>query len=110
MKRGWYYLNTKDTISDATAFDLIKKPIITEKSTKIGQFGQVVFEVALSSNKRQIKQAIEKIYKVNVLNVNTIVSKGKNVFFKGRKGKRADKKKAIVAIKEGQFIDVSTEV
>ena len=89
-------------------YDLIKKPIITEKATMASEAGAVVFEVAMDATKPQIKTAVEEVFGVKVKAVNTTITKGKVKRFRGRPGERSDKKKAYVTLEEGQSIDVST--
>ena len=89
-------------------YDVIRKPIITEKSTMASEHGAVVFEVAIDSNKPQIKEAVEALFGVKVKAVNTTVTKGKVKRFRGQLGKRKDVKKAYVTLEEGNTIDVST--
>ncbi|MEO0371893.1 MAG: 50S ribosomal protein L23 [Pseudomonadota bacterium] len=89
-------------------YDVIRKPIITEKSTMASEAGAVVFEVAIDSNKPQIKEAVEALFGVKVKAVNTTISKGKTKRFRGIKGTRKDVKKAYVTLEEGNTIDVST--
>jgi large subunit ribosomal protein L23 len=89
-------------------YDLIKKPIITEKATMASEAGAVVFEVAMSATKPQIKTAVEEVFGVKVKAVNTSITKGKAKKFRGRAGVRSDKKKAYVMLEEGNTIDVST--
>jgi large subunit ribosomal protein L23 len=86
----------------------LTSPIITEKSTLLSEFNKVVFRVPLEATKPQIKEAVEALFNVNVVGVNTIVVKGKKKLFRGVPGKRSDVKKAIVTLKEGQSIDVTT--
>ena len=92
----------------AEQYDVIRKPIITEKSTMASENGAVVFEVAMASNKPQIKEAVEALFGVKVKAVNTTITKGKTKRFRGRPGKRRDVKKAYVTLMEGNTIDVST--
>lgn len=89
-------------------YDLIKKPIITEKATMASEQGAVVFQVAMDATKPQIKEAVEAVFGVKVKAVNTVVTKGKVKKFKGRPGERSDKKKAYVMLEDGNTIDVST--
>ncbi|MDO9637237.1 MAG: 50S ribosomal protein L23 [Pseudotabrizicola sp.] len=89
-------------------YDLIKKPIITEKATMASEHGAVVFQVAMDATKPMIKEAIEAVFGVKVKAVNTTITKGKTKRFKGRPGVRSDKKKAYVTLEEGNTIDVST--
>ena len=89
-------------------YDLIRRPIITEKATMASENGAVVFEVAMDATKPEIKKAIEGLFNVKVKAVNTTVTKGKVKKFKGRPGKRRDVKKAYVTLVEGNTIDVTT--
>ena len=92
----------------AELYDVIRKPIITEKSTMASENGAVVFEVAIDSNKPQIKEAVEALFGVKVKAVNTTITKGKVKRFKGMMGRRKDVKKAYVTLEDGSTIDVST--
>ncbi len=92
----------------AEHYDVIRKPVITEKATMSSEHGGVVFEVAMASNKPQIKEAVESLFGVKVKAVNTTITKGKVKRFRGRPGKRANVKKAYVTLEEGNTIDVST--
>ena len=89
-------------------YDVIRKPIITEKSTMASEHGAVVFEVAMDANKPQIKEAVESLFGVKVKAVNTTITKGKTKRFRGQMGRRKDVKKAYVTLEEGNTIDVST--
>ncbi|HBN32458.1 MAG: 50S ribosomal protein L23 [Rhodobacterales bacterium] len=89
-------------------YDVIRKPIITEKATMASQANAVVFEVAMSANKPMIKEAVEGLFGVKVKAVNTTITKGKVKRFKGILGKRKDVKKAYVTLEEGNTIDVTT--
>jgi LSU ribosomal protein L23P len=93
-------------ISDERAYDIIRVPHVTEKSTLISQYRQFVFETAKDANKVEIKEAIEKIFKVKVDAVNTLVRKGKTKRFRGRIGQRSDRKFATITLAEGHTIDV----
>jgi large subunit ribosomal protein L23 len=92
----------------AEYYDVIRKPVITEKSTMASEAGAVVFEVAIDANKPQIKEAIEGLFGVKVKAVNTTITKGKVKRFRGQPGKRKDVKKAYVTLEEGNTIDVTT--
>ncbi|WP_420861295.1 50S ribosomal protein L23 [Algirhabdus cladophorae] len=92
----------------AELYDVIRKPIITEKATMASENGAVVFEVAIDANKPQIKEAVENLFGVKVKAVNTTITKGKVKRFRGQMGKRKDVKKAYVTLEEGNTIDVST--
>ena len=89
-------------------YDIIRKPIITEKATMASEANAVVFEVAMAANKPQIKEAVENLFNVKVKAVNTTITKGKAKKFKGHMGRRSDVKKAYVTLEEGSSIDVST--
>ena len=92
----------------AEQYDVIRKPIITEKSTMASEHGAVVFEVAMDAAKPQIKEAVEALFGVKVKAVNTTITKGKAKRFRGQMGKRKDVKKAYVTLEEGNTIDVTT--
>ncbi len=92
----------------AEHYDVIRKPIITEKSTMASENGAVVFEVAIDAAKPQIKEAVETLFGVKVKAVNTTITKGKVKRFRGSLGKRRDVKKAYVTLEEGNTIDVNT--
>ena len=92
------------------AYEIIKKPITTEKSTNLQQFNQYTFIVSKNSNTFEIKKAIEVIFKVKVSKVNTSILRGKGKTFKGQYGFRKDTKRAIVTLNEGNTIDSSLEV
>ena len=89
-------------------YDVIRKPIVTEKATMASESGAVVFEVAIESNKPQIKEAVESLFGVKVKAVNTTITKGKIKRFRGSPGRRKDVKKAYVTLEDGNTIDVST--
>ncbi|TYB88521.1 50S ribosomal protein L23 [Oceaniovalibus sp. ACAM 378] len=89
-------------------YDVIRKPIITEKATMASDAGAVVFEVAIDANKPQIKDAVETLFGVKVKAVNTTITKGKVKRFRGGLGKRRDVKKAYVTLEPGNTIDVTT--
>ena len=102
--------NLKANISLERAYNIIKKPITTEKSTNLQQFNQYSFVVSKDSNSLEIKSAIETIFKVKVSKVNTSITIGKGKTFKGQYGFRKDIKKAIVTLVEGNTIDSSLEI
>ena len=97
-------------ISSERAFSILKKPLTTEKSTNLQQFNQYSFVVSKDSNSNEIKQAIEKIFKVKVTKINTSIMRGKPKSFKGNIGFKSDIKKAIVTLSEGNTIDTSLEI
>jgi len=92
----------------AELYDVIRRPIITEKATMASEHNAVVFEVSIDANKPQIKEAVEGLFNVKVKAVNTTITKGKTKRFKGQLGKRKDVKKAYVTLVEGNTIDVTT--
>jgi large subunit ribosomal protein L23 len=89
-------------------YDTILGPVITEKTTLLSEDGKVAFFVPLTANKKDIAIAVEELFKVEVTAVNTIRVHGKSKRFRGIAGKRNDQKKAIVTLKEGHSIDVTT--
>jgi large subunit ribosomal protein L23 len=94
--------------SDPRHYDVILSPVITEKATLASDKNQVMFRVANTATKPQIKAAVEKLFDVKVKNVNTLVRKGKVKAFKGRIGTQSPVKRAIVTLEEGHTIDVTT--
>ncbi|GBD47529.1 large subunit ribosomal protein L23 [Methylopila capsulata] len=95
-------------MTDVRHYDVIRSPIITEKATIASELNKVVFRVADTATKPQIKAAVEKLFDVKVLSVNTLVRKGKEKRFRGRLGRQGDVKRAIVTLAEGHSIDVTT--
>ena len=95
------------SISKERMYEIIRSPLITEKSTVISEFNQVSFRVPLSATKLEIRAAIEGLFDVKVASVNTLQQQGKLKRFKGKVGKRADTKKAIVTLVEGDTIDIT---
>lgn len=104
----------KDVKKDAKAteilYQMIKTPVITEKATMGSQYNQVTFRVPVDANKPIIKRAVEALFNVKVVKINTSTQLGKTKIFKGRKAFRSDSKKAIVTLAEGQSIDVATGI
>lgn len=92
----------------ARHYDTIIAPVITEKSTLLSEQNKVVFKVPLTATKDDVKAAVEALFKVKVVSVNTIRTKGKTKRFRGVLGARSDQKKAIVTLADGQSIDVTT--
>ena len=90
--------------------DVIISPNITEKSTSLSEFNKVVFKVNKGASKNSIKRSIEKIFKVNVVKINTINLKGKTKLVKNKKAYKPGYKKAIVTLKKGQNIDLATGI
>jgi len=96
------------TTNDPRHYDVIVKPIITEKATTLSEHNQLIFRVARHATKPEIKEAIEKLFDVKVKSVNTIVRKGKLRNFKGKHAMLSDVKNAVVTLEEGHRIDVTT--
>src|SRR2546421_3659805 len=94
--------------NDPRHYDILIAPVVTEKATTASEHNKVVFKVARTATKPQIKEAVEKLFDVKVKRVNTLVRKGKIKAFKGRLGEQSDVKKAIVTLEEGHRIDVTT--
>ena len=91
-------------------FDIVRKPVITEKSTMASENNAVVFKVHPDASKPQIKAAVEALFNVKVKSVNTMVVKGKTKRWKGEQYRRSDEKKAVVTLAEGQTIDITTGI
>ena len=89
-------------------YEVIRKPVITEKATLANEANAVVFEVARTADKPLIREAVETLFGVKVKAVNTVLTKGKVKRFRGRPGRRSDTKKAYVTLEEGHSIDVTT--
>tara|TARA_B100001057_G_scaffold491339_1_gene581353 strand:+ start:2267 stop:2581 length:315 start_codon:yes stop_codon:yes gene_type:complete len=103
-------MNKHNNVSMDKAYDIIKKPLTTEKTTNLQQYNQYSFIVSKKSNSYEIKKAIEMIFKVKVNKVNTSILRGKGKTFKGQYGFRKDTKRAIVTLDEGNTIDSSLEI
>jgi large subunit ribosomal protein L23 len=97
-------------VSQERMYEIVRAPIVTEKSTRGSEHNQVTFRVPLDATKPEIKAAIETLFKVKVRAVNTIRLAGKAKRFKGHVGRRSDIKKAIVSLVEGQTIDVTAGI
>jgi large subunit ribosomal protein L23 len=95
---------------DNRHYDIVLAPHITEKSTMLSDNNAVVFKVAGTASKPEIKAAVEALFNVTVTGVNTIVTKGKTKQWKGQPYKRSDSKKAIVTLAEGQSIDITSGI
>ena len=102
----------KNTQVAATAemFDVIRRPVITEKAMKSSEHNQVVFLVDVNAPKTDVKKAVESVFGVKVVSVNTLRQQGKQKMFRGIKGVRNETKKAIVTLAEGQSIDVTAGI
>ena len=90
--------------------DLIISPNVTEKATSLSEFNKIVFKVRKNANKKLIRKSIEKIFKVKVTKINTINLRRKSKLVKGKKSYRPGYKKAVVTLKKGQSIDLSTGI
>jgi len=97
-------------MSTLNHYDVILSPVITEKATRTSEYNQVTFKVPLDATKPQIKAAVEALFKVKVMAVNTLRAKGKTKMFRGQPGKRSDWKKAMVTLADGHKIDVTTGI
>ncbi len=91
-------------------YDVIRGPVVTEKSTRGSEHNQVTFRVSLDATKPEIKEAVEGLFEVGVKHVNTVRVKGKTKNWRGRPGRRSNWKKAIVTLAEGDTIDMLTGV
>ncbi len=100
----------KPSVSRERMYDIIRSPLITEKSTLGGEHNQVTFRVPLDATKPEIKLAVEGLFSVKVKAVNTLRQRGKVKRFRGELGRRPDLKKAIVTLEDGHSIDVTTGV
>ncbi|MBH98419.1 MAG: 50S ribosomal protein L23 [Rhodospirillaceae bacterium] len=100
----------QSTVSKERIYEVLRQPVITEKATFASERNQLVFRVALNAGKKEIKTAVETLFKVKVKKVNTLRQIGKEKKFKGVIGKRNDFKKAIVTLEEGHSIDVTTGI
>jgi len=96
------------TVSKERMYEVLRAPVITEKSTRVSEHNQVVFEVSLDASKPEIRAAVEGLFDVKVDAVNTLRVKGKTKRWRGRLGRRSDYKKAVVTLAEGQSIDVTS--
>ena len=106
---SWKYLN-KTKPSSQRLYQILRAPVITEKSTLIAEHNQYVFYVAPDANKNEIKAAVETLFKVSVKAVNVINMKGKNKRFRGFQGRRNDKRKAIVTLADNQSADFTAGI
>jgi large subunit ribosomal protein L23 len=110
MSRGSSRVAVKAGVSDERCYEVIRRPVITEKSTLSSEHNQIAFIVAMDATKPEIKTAVERLFKVKVTAVNTLRQQGKNKRFRGHKGRRSDVKKAYVTLAEGSNIDVTTGI
>ncbi len=101
---------TKGAVTNPVLYDVVRVPLVTEKSTNLSQFNKVVFRVRDDATKKDVKQAVEAVFGVQVVKVNTLNKRGKLKGFRGRLGRQVGYKKAIVSLAEGQSIDVMAGV
>ena len=104
---SWKYFN-KSKPSGERMYEILRSPVITEKATLASEHNQVTFRVPLDASKPEIKSAVEGLFDVQVVAVNTLIHKGKTKRFRGTPGRQKDTKKAVVRLAEGQSIDVTT--
>lgn len=99
------------TLPTERMYGLFVRPLVTEKTSAMAESGNwMAFEVALDATKPELKAAFERLYGVEVERVNTLIQKGKNKVFKGRRGQRSDVKKAFIKVKDGQTVDLMAGV
>jgi large subunit ribosomal protein L23 len=110
MSRGRPRRKQTVKVSNERLYELVRRPIVTEKSTLGSEHNQVAFEVPLDARKPEIQAAVEGLFKVKVKAVNTLRQKGKTKRFRGKLGTRSDLKKAYVTLEEGHNIDVTTGI
>lgn len=101
---------SKNNAVTERSYEIIRRPLITEKAMKSAEQGQVSFVVSTDATKTEIKKAVEGLFGVKVKAVNTLTINGKKKLFRGQKGQRSDVKKAIVTLADGQKIDVTTGI
>jgi large subunit ribosomal protein L23 len=95
------------TLTRQQMFDIVRSPVITEKSTNLSEHNQVILRVPLTATKHEVRAAVEGLFNVKVTAINTIRVRGKLKRVRGRAGRRSDHKKAIVTLDQGQRIDVT---
>ncbi len=110
MSKGRGSHKTAASVSNARKYQVLRRPLVTEKSTMASEHNQVAFEVPIDASKPEIKAAVEDLFKVKVKAVNTLRQQGKVKRFRGRLGRRSDVKKAYVTLEEGHSIDVTTGI
>ena len=97
-------------VSAERMYEIVRSPVITEKATMVSEHNQVVFRVPVDATKPEIRAAVEGLFKVKVVGVNTLLQKGKTKRWKGRPGRRNDVKKALIRLADGDTIDITTGV
>ena len=110
MSRFRVIPRTETKLTRQQMYDIVRGPVITEKATNVSEHNQVIFRVPLTATKREVKAVVEGLFRVNVTAVNTIRVMGKLKRVRGRPGRRSDYKKAVVTLREGQRIDVTTGI
>ncbi len=110
MSRGRPYSKPTVMVSQERLYELVRRPLVTEKSTLGSEHNQVAFVVPLDARKPEIKAAVESLFEVKVKAINTLRQAGKVKRFRGRLGKRAGTKKAYVTLVEGHSIDGTTGI
>jgi large subunit ribosomal protein L23 len=110
MSRFRVIPNAPAKVSAERMYEIVRAPVITEKATMASEHNQVTFRIPLDATKREVKAAVESLFKVKVTAVNTIRTAGKTKRFRGRWGQRSDAKKAMVTLAEGSKIDVTTGI
>ncbi len=110
MSKAYAIRASKTTVSKERMYEVVRAPVVTEKSTLTSEHNQVVFRVPLDASKPEIRIAVETLFNVKVKAVNTLRQKGKTKRFRGRPGRRSDVKKAYVTLEEGHSIDVTTGI
>jgi large subunit ribosomal protein L23 len=110
MSRARKMVTPAVKLDEAAMLEMIRRPVVTEKTTMGSEHNQVTFRVPLEATKPEIKAAIEGVFKVKVKAVNTLRVEGKTKLWRGRAGKRVDFKKAMVTLAEGNTIDVTTGI
>jgi large subunit ribosomal protein L23 len=110
MTRGLAARRRAETMSRERMYTIIRSPLVTEKSTALSERNRVGFKVSLDATKAEIKKAVETLFNVSVVNVRTLIQKGKSKRFKGRPGMRSDEKKAYVQLAGDQSIDLTSKL
>lgn len=110
MSKGKDNKDKKPQKATEAMYNVLVSPVITEKATLGSEHNQVTFRVALTATKPEIKAAVETLFDVKVLAVNTLRQQGKMKRFKGQLGQRVAYKKAMITLAEGQTLDVTTGI
>jgi large subunit ribosomal protein L23 len=110
MSKRRIYKPSEVKLTQSRMYDILREPVITEKTTMASEHNQVTFKVPLEASKPEIRHAVERLFDVKVKAVNTLRHKGKRKRFRGIQGRRSDEKKAYVTLHEGYSIDVTTGI